>query len=89
MSSKERLQRQEPTSFFFCGTDGDKRGYCDRLAIDLYLDDKVNVLEKLSGRVRRVLFDEDDIASRLQLSDWLRVVKSWEEFTAIAMEGRQ
>jgi len=65
---------------YFCGNDEEKRGYCDRLAIDMFLDDKVSVLEALSGRTRRVLFDEDAIAEHLQVQDRLHIAKSWDEF---------
>jgi len=64
----------------FCGSDDEKRGYCDRFALDMFLDDKVNVLDSLPGRTGRVLFDEDGVHSFLQLGDRLRAVKSWEEF---------
>ena len=65
---------------YFCGNDEEKRGYCDRLGIDMFLDDKVRVLEALSGRTKRVLFDEDDVAKLLQVEDRLHVAKNWDEF---------
>lgn len=65
---------------FFCGSDADKRGYCDRLGINVFLDDKVKVLEYLPKVASRVLFDEDGIAERLQVQDWLRVATNWEQF---------
>ncbi|HTK05248.1 MAG TPA: hypothetical protein VL500_06685 [Candidatus Eisenbacteria bacterium] len=65
---------------YFCGSDEEKKGYCDRLGIDMFLDDKVRVLEALSGRTKRVLFDEDAIAEQLQVQDRLHIARTWEEF---------
>lgn len=65
---------------YFCGNDEEKRGYCDRLGIDMFLDDKVRVLEALSGRTKRVLFDEDEVAKLLQVEERLHVAKTWDEF---------
>lgn len=64
----------------FCGGDEEKRGYCDRLAIDLFLDDKVRVLDALSGKIKRILFDEDDIAAALGVEERLHIAKTWAEF---------
>ncbi|HSD11995.1 MAG TPA: hypothetical protein VLC10_00405 [Patescibacteria group bacterium] len=69
---------------YFCGNDDEKRGYCDKLGIDMFLDDKVRVLEALGGRTKRVLFDEDDVAPLLQVEDRLHVAKTWEEFRELA-----
>lgn len=69
---------------YFCGSDAEKRGYCDRIGIDMFLDDKVSVLEALSGRTKRVLFDEDDLAERLQVQDRLHVARNWLEFRDMA-----
>ncbi len=69
---------------FFCGTDGEKRGYCDRLGIDLFLDDKISVLEGLGAKTKRVLFDEDGIARHLNAEERFTVAKTWDEFVVLA-----
>ncbi len=69
---------------FFCGTDDEKRGYCDRLGIDLFLDDKISVLESLGAKTKRVLYDEDDIARQLNVEDRFNVAKTWDEFAVLA-----
>jgi 5'(3')-deoxyribonucleotidase len=73
---------------FFCGNDDEKRGYCDRLGIDLFLDDKISVLEALGGITKRVLFDEDEIARHLNVEDRFTIAKNWDEFAAIVNGGR-
>lgn len=65
---------------YFCGSDEEKRGYCDRLGIEIFLDDRVRVLEALGSRTKRVLFDEDDVAKLLQVEDRLHVAKTWQDF---------
>lgn len=72
----------------FCGSDEEKRGYCERFAIDLFLDDKINVLDSLPARTGRVLFDEDGIADVLNLGDRVKSVKTWAEFIEHA-EGKK
>jgi hypothetical protein len=69
---------------FFCGSDEEKKGYCERLGIGLFLDDKVRVLDALPGRTTRVLFDEDDVAEMLQVKDRLHIARTWTEFCDIA-----
>lgn len=69
---------------FFCGTDEEKRGYCDRLGIDLFLDDKISVLEGLGAKTKRVLYDEDGVARHLNVEDRFNIAKNWEEFAALA-----
>ena len=69
---------------FFCGTDEEKRGYCDRLGIDLFLDDKISVLEGLGAKTKRVLFDEDEIARHLNVEDRFIIARTWDEFATLA-----
>jgi 5'(3')-deoxyribonucleotidase len=68
----------------FCATDEEKKGYCERLNIDLFLDDKVSVLDSLGARTKRVLFDEDGVARRINAEDRYPVVKGWEQFVDMA-----
>jgi hypothetical protein len=65
---------------FFCGTDEEKRGYCERLGISVFLDDKVSVLDALPGNTKRVLFDEDGVADELDVGHRMHVAKNWEDF---------
>ncbi len=72
---------------YFCGGDDEKRGYCERLGIHVFLDDKVKVLDALPGKTKRVLFDEDDVAKRLNIEERLDIARSWPEFSAYLAEA--
>ena len=68
---------------YFCGGDEEKRGYCERLGIAVFLDDKVAVLDALPGKTKRVLFDEDEIAKTLHVEERLHIARTWEDFQRI------
>lgn len=77
---KHRVYDTVPAErIYFCGAD-EKRGYCERLGISTFLDDKMSVLDALPGKTKRVLFDEDDIAGRIKVEDRLSIARSWDEF---------
>jgi 5'(3')-deoxyribonucleotidase len=81
---KHRVYDAVPAErIYFCGGDEEKRGYCDRLGISLFLDDKVSVLDALPGKTKRVLFDEDGVAESLGVKERLHVVKDWDEFRTV------
>lgn len=83
---KHRLYDVIPAErIFFCGSGSEKRGYCERLGLSLFLDDKLSVLERLPPRTTKVLFDADDIARDLQLGDGTHVVSSWNDFVRLAV----
>ena len=78
---KHRVYDSVPAErIFFCGTGDEKRGYCERLGISVFLDDKISVLDALPGKTKRVLFDEDDVAKLLDVEGRLQVAKNWNEF---------
>jgi len=68
---------------FFCGSGSEKPGICRRLGVDLYLDDRLNVLEMLPADTRKVLFDPDGIAGRLRPPEAVKVVDDWLQFTSM------
>lgn len=77
---KHRVYDAVPAErIYFCGGDEEKRGYCDRLGLSLFMDDMVSVLDALPGRTRRVLFDVDGLADELKVHERLKVVKDWDE----------
>lgn len=81
---KHRIYDTVPAErIYFCGGDEEKRGYCERLGITMFLDDKVSVLDALPGKTKRVLFDEDGVADTLKVRERLQVAKDWEEFRTI------
>lgn len=65
---------------YFCGGDEEKRGYCERLGIAVFLDDKIKVLDALPGKTKRVLFDEDEIVKLMRVEERLHVARTWDEF---------
>lgn len=69
---------------FFCGTGAEKRGYCERLGLSLFLDDKVSVLDVLPFATTKVLLDVDNVAHDMDIGEHLRVVPDWQEFRRIA-----
>lgn len=64
---------------FFCQTGDDKRGYCERLGLDFFLDDRKKVLDALSSSMTRVLFDTDGIAGMLEVGPEIKVAANWRE----------
>jgi hypothetical protein len=71
---------------YFCGTGEDKRAHCERLGLQVFLDDKLAVLEALPGGIERVLFDGDGAYSHLEPQGWLTAVSSWPEFRRFLTE---
>ena len=83
---KHRLYDIIPAErIFFCGTSEDKRGYCERLGLQVFLDDKLGTLRVLPTRVQRFLFDDDGIAEKLEVGHDIEVVRSWDDFRRFAM----
>lgn len=68
----------------FCASGRDKREHVERLGISLFLDDKISYLGHLPETIRRVLFDEDGIAARVEVPPEFEVVASWEAFATLA-----
>ena len=71
---------------FFCNGNTEKRGYCERLGISMFLDDKLEVLDALPRATTKVLFDADDVARDLSLDERMHVVPNWREFRRLAGE---
>ena len=79
--SKHRVYDAVPADrIFFCGSGAEKRGYCERLGLDLFLDDRLNVLEMLPERTRKVLFDQDGVAARISPPAGIGVAGDWLQF---------
>lgn len=70
---------------FFCGTSEDKRGYCERLGLHAFLDDKLGTLHALPPRVQCYLFDDDGVAERLEVGSDIEVVRSWADFRRLVV----
>lgn len=69
---------------FFCQTGDDKRGHCERLGLDFFLDDRKKVLDALPLSMTRALFDTDGIADMLEVGPDIKVAANWREaFTLI------
>lgn len=67
----------------FCAGGSDKREYCERLSLSIFLDDKISYLGHLPEDMTRVLFDEDGIAAHVQVPPELQVVASWHAFAVL------
>ncbi len=74
---------------YFSGGDEEKRGYCERLGIDIFLDDKIRVLDALPGKTKCILYDEDGVAEECKVGDQLHVARTWEEFQQLVSEVRK
>lgn len=84
---KHRVYDSVPADrIFFCGSGAEKRGYCERLGISCYLDDRLNVLEQLPEHTRKVLFDPDGVAGKIRPSADICVAEGWPQFTSIISE---
>lgn len=68
---------------FFCNNKYEKRGHCERLALDAFVDDQAKVLHNLPPSVECILFDEHRIADRIALEQRVEVAGSWKDFQAI------
>lgn len=56
-----------------------KNSICQKLKIDIYLDDKIEVLENLLSVPKRCLFDKYNIRNDFDLVN-IRPVSSWQDF---------
>jgi len=65
---------------FFCGDESEKKQHCNRLGLQVYLDDKVGVLNTLPLNVRRMLLDTHDIANKLNPPKGIGVISGWSDF---------
>lgn len=70
----------------FCEGGRDKRGHCERLGVSMFLDDRLSYLGHLPATLKRVLFDDDGIAHRLDVPGDVRVARDWQAFLAYAEE---
>lgn len=68
---------------FFCNNKYEKRGHCERLGIDAFVDDQVKVLHNLPSSVRCILYDEHRIADKVALEQRVEVAGSWKDFHTI------
>lgn len=85
--TKQGLDKIVPRErVIFCESGRDKGAHCERLGISMFLDDKLSYLGHLPETVSRVLFDEDRIASLLELPADVRVAADWKAFVAMADE---
>jgi len=75
-----------PERVIFCEGGRDKRGHCERLGVSMFLDDKLSYLGHLPPTLKRVLFDDDGIAHRLEIPGDVRVARDWQAFLAMARE---
>ncbi len=64
----------------FCPSSSEKHKFVSRLGLNVYLDDKVSVLESLPFQTRKFLFDPDGIAERVELQPDIEVVHGWRDF---------
>lgn len=63
----------------FVEKDEGKDGLCQKFNIQVYIDDKVSVLEKIKSVDKKFLFDPYNIRDDFDLDD-IRPVSSWDEF---------
>ena len=73
---------------FFCGSGAEKRGYCERLGLSVFLDDRLNFLEMLPPETRKVLFDPDGVAAKLRPGGHIGVAGDWDRFAALLADQR-
>lgn len=66
------------TKILFVKRDYDKDMVCQKLKIQIYLDDKASVLSKLRSVSKKILYDPYNIGS-----DHYQTVSSWKEFLSI------
>jgi len=66
---------------FFCGSSSEKGDYCRRLGINVFLDDKVQVLDVLDADVKKFLFDNYSATSKIGMNHGHQAVAGWREFT--------
>lgn len=68
-----------PKNIFFVDADSDKNLICKKLGINVYLDDKIKVLNKLFSVKYKVLFDPYGHHYK-NPPKGIKVVKTWPEF---------
>lgn len=74
----------------FCPSGADKRAHCERLGLDFFLDDELQVLNRLAGLpLRRVFFDPDAIASWLNPGEGIGVVPDWAAFAELIRKAAE
>jgi hypothetical protein len=62
----------------FCLERSEKAGHCERLGVTSFIDDRIDVLEAMRGRVPRLfLFGEQRVG--LPEADWYQRLLSWNE----------
>ena len=62
---------------FFCESKHDKRAICDRLGITAFVDDQLDVLQLLSPRMKRILYDGDGVHQHLTMEEGYDVAADW------------
>lgn len=78
---RHRLYDHIPAErIFFCGTSEDKRVYCERLRLDVFMDDKLAVLAGLPRDMHRLLFDPDGTGDELKTDPHIVTITDWAEF---------
>jgi uncharacterized HAD superfamily protein len=65
---------------YFCSKSSEKGDYCRRLGINLFLDDKLAVLNVLDQQVKKYLFDSHGATKKFGLEHPYNVISSWREF---------
>lgn len=63
----------------FTEKDIDKDKICQKLDIQVYIDDKITVLQELNSVPERILYDPYDIREDFELKN-IQPVSSWDEF---------
>lgn len=74
---------------FFCGSASEKRGYCERLGLDVFIDDKITVLDSLPYGTTKVLLDSDGVTHDMEVDEKLHVIPTWREFHALTVTTRR
>jgi len=68
----------EKDNIFFVERDVDKKDVCKKLGIDIFLDDKLEVLEPMLQIKKRFVFDPHNVHRKIT---GIKIIKSWDEFT--------
>ncbi|MFH1047222.1 MAG: hypothetical protein V1738_02865 [Patescibacteria group bacterium] len=64
----------------FCAKSSQKGDYCRRLGVEVFLDDKLAVLDVLDSNVKKFLFDHHDSVRQSGLAHPHQVISGWAEF---------
>lgn len=73
---------------FFCESKKDKRAICDRLGITAFVDDHLEVLQLLSPRMKRVLFDGHGVSPQLDVDEGCEVANDWSQVGAMVASSK-